>query len=66
MQATPFSTKGITKAALIDFGKISVGDKMVNTITRTNKTLSKTVFCEIAYQSATPKVAIINVGDSAL
>ena len=40
MQATPFKTKGITKFVFNDLGKISVGDKMVNTKTKNNKHLS--------------------------
>ena len=66
MQATPFKTKGITKFVFNDLGKISVGDKMVNTKTKNNKHFSTIVLADKVYQMATPVVAIIKVGDSAL
>lgn len=66
MQGTAFNTKGATQFSLMLRGKISVGEREARIKAAINKARFTAFRFWLKYQMATPLMAIINVGDSAL
>ena len=66
MQGTALSVYGLTYSSRKNLGKISVGDKDVSMNALINRIILITFFSLQVNHKATPVIAIINVGDSAL
>ena len=66
MQGKAFNVNGFTYSSRKNPGKISVGDRVVKIKAQLNNTMLKMLFSQDMNHSATPVIAIIKVGDSAL
>ena len=66
IQGTAFNVYGLTHSLRIYAGKISVGDRETNIKAITNKIILILLFSIVVNHNATPDIAIIKVGDSAL